>query len=89
MKPILDIMANGVNLLCGDGERRWCFPRIAAFMGDYEEAWRAGGVIHGNCVVCTMPTLRKMTEYHVNVERINHDVRTGAESLRLRELLGS
>ena len=85
MKPILDIMANGVNLLCGDGERRWCFPRIAAFMGDYEEAWRAGGVIHGNCVVCTMPTLRKTTEHHVNVERINHDARTGAESLRLRE----
>ena len=79
-------MKDGINLLYGDGKRRWCFPRLATIMGDYEEAWRYCGVIQGHCVICTIPTFRrsKEGELHVNVERNNHDARTGAESLRLR-----
>jgi Plavaka transposase len=87
MQPIFETMADGINLLCGDGKRRWCFPRFATFMGDYEEAWRACGVLHGHCVACTIPTFRrtKEGEFHVNIERNDHVARTGAESLRLRE----
>ena len=83
LQPIFDVMRDGVNLLCGDGKRRWCFPRLAAFMGDYEEAWRVCGVKRNFCVVCTMPALRQK-DVDPAVDRKNCPPRTGEESLRLR-----
>jgi hypothetical protein len=87
MKPIFDVMQEGINLLCGDGQRRLCFPRLAAFMGDYEEAWRLSGVVHGHCVNCTVPSFRihsKEDEFDANVERKRHDARTGEDAIHHR-----
>jgi Plavaka transposase len=85
MQPIFNVMKDGVNLLCGDGKRRWCFPRLAAFMGDYEEAWRVCGVRRNYCVVCTMPSLRAK-DVDPALDRKNCPPRTGTESLQLRTL---
>jgi hypothetical protein len=76
-------MRDGINLLYGDGKRRWCFPRLVVFMGDYEEAWRVCDVRRNHCVVCTMPGLRKK-DVDPTVDRKNYPPRTGEESLRLR-----
>src|SRR5271170_575993 len=83
LQPLFDVMTDGVNLLCGDGKRRWCFPRLAAFMGDYEEAWRVCGVTRNYCVVCTMPSLRGK-DVDPAINRKNCPPRTSEESLRLR-----
>jgi hypothetical protein len=87
MKPIFDVMEKGINLFCGDGQRRFCFPRLAAFMGDYEEAWRLTGVVHGHCINCTIPSVRihsKEDEFDANIERNHYDARTGEDAIRLR-----
>jgi len=87
MKPIFTVMEEGINLLCGDGQYRLCFPRLAAFMGDYEEAWRVAGVVHGHCVNCTIPSFRNHSredEFDAHVKQNHPNLRTGEEANRLR-----
>jgi len=87
IEPIVKVMKEGVNFICGDGNRRLCFPRLAAFMGDYEEAWRACGVVAGHCVKCVIPSFRNHSrehEFDADVERDRHDARTAEEAIRLR-----
>ena len=87
IEPIIKVMKEGVNFICGDGNRRLCFPRLAAFMGDYEEAWRACGVVAGHCVKCVIPSFRNHSrehEFDADVERDQHDARTAEEAIRLR-----
>ena len=84
MQPIFEVMRIGINLLCGDGNRRLCFPRLCAFMGDYEEAWRSCGVKHGYCVKCRIPSTRRRADPTIDLKLLTRTPRTGEESLRLR-----
>jgi len=80
-------MEKGVNLFCGDGNRRLCFPRLGAYMGDYEEAWRACGMVAGHCIKCVIPSFRNHSredEFDAHIEQDHHDIRTAEEAIRLR-----
>ena len=51
MKLIFEVMEESINILCANGHRRLCF---AAYICNYEEAWRLTDFLNGNYVKCTI-----------------------------------
>lgn len=62
LEPLRKVMEDGINLLCPDGNRRLCFPVLAAYIADYEEQRSLASVLMGYCVKCTIPSYRSRTE---------------------------
>lgn len=56
MRPIFAAVENGVNILCGDGQQRLCFPRFAQYIADYEEQRDLAGIMSLRCTKCAIPT---------------------------------
>jgi hypothetical protein len=84
-------MEEGINILCADGHRRLCFPRFAAYICDYEEAWRLAGLLKGNCVKCTIQSSRNQSQeedFDPDIERRNYPLRTSDEAASLRARFG-
>ena len=46
---------DGINLINGDGAVRWCYPILAAYVGDYPEQLLVSIVKFGNCPICPAP----------------------------------
>jgi Plavaka transposase len=55
-------MEDGINMICPDRKRRLCFPKIAAYIADYEEQRMLASILSGHCVKCTIPAFRKSAE---------------------------
>jgi hypothetical protein len=52
LSPINQAAVRGMEVLCGDGLIRTCFPRIAAWLGDYPEYINILGLKSGACIWC-------------------------------------
>jgi hypothetical protein len=88
LKPIIDVQEDGINILCGDGKRRLCFPRLCQYIADYEELRLLAGILSGYCPKCTIPAFNhKEPEHNVLAERENYPLRDSDEAHRLRTLL--
>jgi hypothetical protein len=86
VKPLFDAAEDGVNLLCGDGNRRHCFPRFAQYIADYEEQRELAGILQLRCPKCMIPTYSKTNpdpdlEHHW---RRQFEPRTMLQSMHLR-----
>jgi hypothetical protein len=57
--PLQNVMDDGINLMCPDGQRRLCFPVIQQYIADYEEQRLLASILSGNCPKCTIPSRRK------------------------------
>ena len=79
-------MAEGVNLLCPDNQRRHCFPILAQYIADYEEQRVLASIVSGYCVKCTLPSHRSNVASGVNVEKNDYPPRTQQQAFQLRAL---
>jgi hypothetical protein len=57
--PLQNVMEDGINLMCPDGQRRLCFPVIQQYIADYEEQRMLASILSGYCPKCTIPSHRK------------------------------
>jgi hypothetical protein len=57
--PLQNVMDDGINLMCPDGQRRLCFPVIQQYIADYEEQRMLASILSGYCPKCTIPSNRK------------------------------
>lgn len=89
MKPIFDAAEDGVNILCGDGYRRHCFPRLAQYIADYEEQRDLAGILQGRCTKCQIPIYSKIETDPSLMHHWRRDFppRTTADAMYLREHL--
>ena len=55
LKPLEKAGNEGINLTSGDGAVRWCYPILAAYVGDYPEQLLVSIVKSGNCPICRAP----------------------------------
>jgi len=60
LSPMVKAMEEGVNMLCPDGKRRLCLPRIAQYIADYEEQRMLASILNSFCVKCTIPAFPRM-----------------------------
>lgn len=65
MEPLLDVMEDGINLKCPDGERRYCVPVIASYIADYEEQRVLAGIVSGYCPKCTIPSFVSLKDQYM------------------------
>jgi Plavaka transposase len=87
MEPLLDVMEDGINLKCPDGERRYCVPVIASYIADYEEQRVLAGIVSGYCPKCTIPSFVSLKDPVHGLEMRHFDPRIQSEASRLRNAL--
>lgn len=58
LEPLRKMMENGINLICPDGQRRFCFPVLAQYIADYEEQHVLASILSGYCPKCTIPAFK-------------------------------
>ena len=51
-EPLGNANEKGVEIACGDGNVRLCFPRLAAWIADHMENVTLYGIIQNRCVAC-------------------------------------
>jgi hypothetical protein len=89
MEPVFAAAEDGVNILCGDGVRRLCFPRFAGYIADYEEQRDLAGILQGRCTKCTIPVFSANNpQATIHHWRRTFKPRTWEDAMNLRERLG-
>ena len=87
MAPIFAAAEDGFNVLCGDGQRRHCFPRFAQYIADYEEQRDLAGITSLRCTKCKIPPyLKRNPTPTVHHWRRRFPPRTMEDAMNLRGL---
>ena len=77
LRPIYDVMEDGVSIFCGDGSRRLCFPRLAQYLADYEEQRVLACIVNQHCPKCTIPSFARSQRTPLTCDARDYLARTG------------
>lgn len=77
LKPIYEVMENGILIKCGDGIQRRCYPGLAQCVADYKEQRLLAGILFGSCPKYLIPPFRKSAETASQLDPNSFEPRDG------------